>query len=102
MTSRQLERAWAKKLGIDRKQANTNLRELFATIFERVRAGEDVRVGRFGKFALETRKAHSNILKRVVPVKRVVFVPYAQGKLGTDETDMVRKALAFAQEQGKV
>ena len=102
MTSKQLERAWAKTIGIDRKQANAHLRELFTTIFERVRAGEEVRVGRFGKFVLETRKRQSNILNQVVPTKRVVFVPYVQGQLGAPVTNAIQEAIEFAEEQGKV
>ena len=100
MNSKELQRAWAKQVGIDRSQAVVLLNDLFALIFEKVYAGEEVRIGRFGKFILEDRKRYSNILKQVISIKRVVFVSY--DKAQRDDPDVINHALAFVEEQGKV
>ncbi len=98
MTSKELRRAWAKQVGIDREKAAPFLNALFSLIFARVSSGEEVRVSGFGKFVLEKKKAHSNILKRVIPVSRVAFIPFASGsaEVGSE----IKSMEAFTAAQG--
>jgi len=100
MNSKELRRAWSKRVSISRGDAPRLIKELFSLIFEKVYTGEEVRIGGFGKFVLEERKTYSNLLKRVVLTKRVIFVPSPLTE--RNDTNAIENALAFAKEQGKV
>ena len=100
MISKELVRAWAKRTGLDRNKAAQHLRDLFATIFSRVMAGEEVRIAGYGKFVLKRADRLSNITGSRVCRLSVCFVPFSSEEAKPGAT--VRRMVGFSKKQGRV